>query len=75
MDISVEFVELTSRSSKVAQALYRTDESAYRAACGRTHALLSRKRRRPLRVPMKPDCVAIMQFGRGMKLQVEASIP
>lgn len=70
MDITVDFVELTSKSSKVAQALYRTDESAYRAACGRTHALLSKKRRRPLRVSMKPDCLAIMQVGRGMKLQV-----
>lgn len=68
--ITVEFVELTSKSSKVAQALCRLDESAYRAACRRTHALLSKKRRNPVRVPMKPGCLAIMQFGRGMKLQV-----
>eukprot|EP00903_Cladosiphon_okamuranus_P009171 g8759.t1 len=69
VDIIVEFVELTSKSSEVAQALYRIDESAYRAACGRTHTLLSKKRQRPVRVPMKPDCLAIMQFGRGMKMQ------
>lgn len=70
VDITVEFVGLTSKSSKVAEALYRTDESAYRAACGRTHTLLSKKRRRPLQAWMKPDCLAMMQFGRGMKIQV-----
>lgn len=70
VDITVNFVELTPESSKVAQTLYRADESAYRAACGQTHALLSKKRRRLPRAPMKPDYLAMVHFGKGMKLQV-----
>lgn len=69
-DVTIDFVELTSKSPKVAHTLYRSDEAAYRVACGRTHALLVKKRKRPLRQSLSPDCLAMMQFGRGMKVQV-----
>lgn len=71
VDIIVDYVELTSRATKrVAQTLYRSDEEAYRAACGQTHALLAKRRKKPVRVALGSDCLAMMQFGRGMKIQV-----
>lgn len=68
-DINIEFVELAPKSSKVARTLHRYDDVAYRIACGRTHALLAKKRKRP-RASLSPDCLTMMQFGRGMKIQV-----
>lgn len=66
--ITIDFLELASKSPKVAQTLYRADQAAYRAACGRPHVL--RVKRRPLRAPMKPHFADIMQLGRAMKQQV-----
>ncbi len=68
--ITINYLELTSKSPVVAQALYRADEAAYRAACGRTHTLLAKKRKRPPRGPLSPECITMIQFGRGMKAQV-----
>jgi len=70
VDITIDYLELTSKSPAVAQTLYRGDEAAYRAACGRTHTLLAKKRKRPLRVAVSPECLTMMQLGRGMKAQV-----
>lgn len=70
VEFTIDFVELASRSSKVAETLYRTDEAAYRAACGRSHVLFAKKRKRPQRVSMNPGCMTMMDYGRGMKVQV-----
>ncbi|CAM9614579.1 unnamed protein product, partial [Ectocarpus sp. 12 AP-2014] len=69
VEFTIDFVELASNSSMVAKTLYRTDEAAYRAACGRSHVLFAKKRKRPQRVPMDPGCMAMMDYGRGMKVQ------
>ena len=66
--ICVDFVPLAS--PEVAETLYRVDEAAYTAACGRTHVLHINKRKRRLDASMRPDCLAMAQHGSGMKLQV-----
>lgn len=68
MAINVEFVPLTS--PEVAETLYRVDEAAYAAACGRTHMFHAKKRKRQLDTTMNADCLAMAQHGSSMKLQV-----
>lgn len=66
--ISVDFVPLTS--PEAAETLYRVDEAAYTAACGRTHMLHTKKRKRQLGASVTSDHLAMAQHGGGMKLQV-----
>lgn len=70
--ICVEFVPLTS--PEVAETLYRMDEAAYTAACGRKHMLHTNKRKRQLDTTMNADCLAMVQHGSGMKLQVGGKV-
>lgn len=66
--ITAEVVALTP--PEATKTMYRLDETAYKAACGRKHLLrLPKPRQRPLTAILSPSCVVMLQHGRGMKNQ------
>lgn len=71
--ITANFIPV--QSSEAAATLHRTDEEAYRRACGRVHVLRLKRRKRPHRTPVSDGCAKMIQHGEAMKKQASIPVP